>query len=87
MLGFWCADALVDREGLLNVCGTLATISFLDVASSDCLKCLCFLDWCLDAAGDAECLREVAAGFAICRGHQQEFSQIDQCTSLAVPVA
>ena len=87
MLGFWRADAPVDRDGLLYVCGALAAISFLDVASSDCLECSCFLHWCVDAAGDAECLREVAAGFAIGRGQKQEFAQVDQCPSLAVPVA
>ena len=86
-LDLWGADALVDREGLSQVCGALARVSFLDMASSDSLERPCFLDRCVDVAGDAERLGEIAAGFAVCRRQEQEFAQVDRCPGLALPVA
>jgi hypothetical protein len=65
----------------------LAWVSFLDVASSDSLTCLCFPGRCADVAGDAERLYEVAAGFAECQGQGQEFAEVDRCPGLTMPVA
>jgi hypothetical protein len=64
----WSADAPVRFERLSLVCGALAGASFLDLASSDSLKCSCFLDRHVDIAGDAERLVEVVACFAVCPG-------------------
>ena len=88
MLGLGGSDALVDREGLPQVCRALAGVSVPDVASANSLKCPGLQDGRADIISNAEGLGEVAEGVVIASGGLgQKFTEVDRCRGLAVPVA
>ena len=61
-------DALVDRECLLQVCGGLAGVAFLEVAVADSFQGACFLWGGADVAGDGQRLGVPVVGLAGGRG-------------------
>jgi hypothetical protein len=67
-LGGGASDALVDRQGLLEVGSGVAGMRVLEVAVADSLQGPCFLQGCADLAGDGQRLAVVLAGLAGGRG-------------------
>jgi hypothetical protein len=57
-------DALVDRECLLQVGGSLAGVTVLEVALAKSFQGACFLGSGTDVAGDGQRLTVVLAGLA-----------------------
>ncbi len=62
---FGDADAPVNGEGFPQLRGTLAEVSFPDLASPDSFEYPCFLDRYIDVAGDAECYVVLTAGLVV----------------------
>ena len=62
--GAWDADALVDRERLLQVAGSLARFAVLEVAAADSFQRGCFRHRQSDASGNGERLGVVVPGLA-----------------------
>src|SRR6516162_652398 len=58
------ADALVNRECLLQVGGGFAGVAVLETAVADTFQSACFLHGHPDVASDRECLGVIVAGLA-----------------------
>ena len=58
------AETLVDGECLLQVCGGLAGVAFLEVSVADSFQGACFLGGRFDVAGDGQRLDVTLAGLA-----------------------
>jgi len=62
------ADALVDRQCLLQVRVGLAGVTILQVALAESFQGACFLGGRADVAGNGQCLGVVLAGLRAVRG-------------------
>jgi hypothetical protein len=62
--GAGAADALVDRQGLLEVSGGLAGVGVVEEAVADSFQGPCLLQGCADLAGDGQRLAVMVAGLA-----------------------
>ena len=86
-LGAGASDALVDREGPLEVGGGVAGFGVAQVTVADSLQGPCLLQGCADLTGDSERLAVVLARLASGRGPGRELAEAVQHLGLAVRFA
>jgi hypothetical protein len=87
VLGAGGADALVDGECLLQVCGGLAEVALSEVAVADSFEGACLLWGRADVASDGQRPGVLVVGLADGRGAEREFAETVQRFGLAEPVA
>src|SRR5262249_11089963 len=81
------ADALVDRERLPQVCGSLAGVALPEVNVADSLQGTCLFWGRFDVAGDGQRPGVLVAGLAGGRGAEREFAEAVQRLGPAEQVA
>jgi hypothetical protein len=62
------SDALVDCEGLAEVCGAFGGVAVVEVAAADGFQGARFLKWCAYVVGDGQRLRVVVTGLVTGEG-------------------